>query len=94
MRISVAICDDLEEERLQMARLLKNYGRRKGVAWEIELLESGAAFLDLFRPGRWDIILMDIYMDGPDGMEAARRLRAQDSECALLFVTTLSLIHI
>ena len=59
MRISVAICDDLEEERLQMARLLKNYGRRKGVAWEIELLESGAAFLDLFRPGRWDIILMD-----------------------------------
>lgn len=88
MRISVAICDDLEEERLQMARLLKNYGRRKGVAWEIELLESGAAFLDLFRPGRWDIILMDIYMDGPDGMEAARRLRAQDSECALLFVTT------
>ena len=88
MRITVAICDDLEEERLQMARLLKNYGRRKGVAWEIELLESGAAFLDLFRPGRWDIILMDIYMDGPDGMEAARRLRAQDSECALLFVTT------
>ena len=61
MRITVAICDDLEEERLQMARLLKNYGRRKGVAWEIELLESGAAFLDLFRPGRWDIILMAIY---------------------------------
>ena len=31
--ISVAICDDFEEERRQMARLLKNYGRRKGVAW-------------------------------------------------------------
>ena len=31
---------------------------------------------------------MDIYMDGPGRMEAARRLRAQDSECALLFVTT------
>ena len=71
MKISVAVCDDLEEERLQMARMLKNYGRRNGVSWNIELLESGDAFLEVFQPGRWDIVLMDIYMDGLNGMEAA-----------------------
>ena len=52
MKISVAVCDDLEEERLQMARMLKNYGRRNGVSWNIELLESGDAFLEVFQPGR------------------------------------------
>ncbi|HIX10442.1 LytR/AlgR family response regulator transcription factor [Agathobaculum sp.] len=88
MKISVAVCDDLEEERLQMARMLKNYGRRNGVSWNIELLESGDAFLEVFQPGRWDIVLMDIYMDGLNGMEAARRLRVRDSECTLIFVTT------
>lgn len=88
MKLSVAICDDLEEERVQIVRLLQNYGRRHDVEFTVEPFESGAAFLSALQPGRWDIALLDIYMPGLDGIETARRLREQDSECLLIFFTT------
>lgn len=88
MKLSVAICDDLEEERVQIVRLMQNYSRRHGIEWTIELFDSGAAFLTAMQPGRWDIVLLDIYMPGMNGVETARRLREQDSECLLIFFTT------
>ena len=92
MKVSIAVCDDLEEERLQLIRMMQNYGRRHSVEFAMETFSGGAALLDAYRPGRWDFVLLDIYMPGQDGIEVARRLREQDSECILIFVTT-SLEH-
>lgn len=44
------------------------------------LLESGCAF---------DVIFLDIQMDGPDGMETARALRQRGNRSLLIFVTVL-----
>ena len=92
MKVSIAVCDDLEEERLQLIRMMQNYGRRHSVEFAMETFSGGAALLDAYRSGRWDFVLLDIYMPGQDGIEVARRLREQDSECILIFVTT-SLEH-
>ena len=92
MKISVAVCDDLEEERLQLIRQLQHYGRRHGLEFGIEPFASGSALAAAARPGRWDIVLLDIYMPDRSGIETARRLREQDSDCVLIFVTT-SLEH-
>ena len=92
MKVSIAVCDDLEEERLQLIRMMQNYGRRHSVEFAMETFSGGTALLDAYRSGRWDFVLLDIYMPGQDGIEVARRLREQDSECILIFVTT-SLEH-
>ncbi len=92
MRISIAVCDDLEEERLQIVRHLQQYERHHDMEFAIETFGSGEAFVNALHRGRWDIVMLDIYMAGMDGIEAARRLREKDRECILIFVTT-SLEH-
>ncbi len=87
MYLTVAICDDLEEERLRLFRMLQSYSQRKGIDWHIELYESGNHFASSVGPGRWDMVLLDIHMDGINGIEAAERLRSKDRSCILIFVT-------
>lgn len=88
MKISVAICDDLKEYCVHNVRLLKNYGQRNRISFQFELFESGQALIDALQPGRWDIVLLDIFMPELDGIETARRLRQKDQTCSLVFVTT------
>ena len=80
----IAICDDLEEQRKTMFALWEQVptppactpcGRSE------ELLEA-------FRPGRFDLLLVDIYMDGMSGVEAVQRIRAVDETIPIAFTTT------
>ena len=84
MHISVMICDDLEEERAAMARMVDSYGRRHGLAIQIEGAAGGEELLAQWAPGRWDLVFLDIFMPGLSGVETARRLRAADRTCALV----------
>lgn len=51
------------------------------------LFNSGESFLETFQKGLYDIIFLDIYMDGMTGMDTARRIRTLDQECRLIFIT-------
>ncbi len=53
-----------------------------------DIYESGEGLLSHFSKGSYDIIFLDIFMDGIDGMETARRIRKADSECRLVFITS------
>lgn len=88
MRVSVAVCDDLEEERITLARMIRQYGEAHSLALELETAASGEELLARFRPRRWDVVFLDIYMGAMSGVEAAGRLRAADRDCAVVFATT------
>ncbi|MGE4533539.1 response regulator [Halomonas sp.] len=45
---------------------------------EVTTATSGAEALALQASGRFDLVLMDIFMEGMDGMEASRRWREQE----------------
>lgn len=51
------------------------------------LFQSGEALMAGFSEGLYDIVFLDIYMDGMTGMEAARKIREKDAACRLIFTT-------
>ena len=58
--LSIAICEDTESDR----NLLQNQLAESGFAVEYESFSSGEELLLAFLPGKYDVIFLDIYMDG------------------------------
>ena len=82
--IRVAICDDLPGERDTLLDLLN----RSPVETKSTLFGSGEELLGAFRPGKFDLLLMDIYMDGMTGVEAVQKIREMDKAIPIAFTTT------
>lgn len=89
LKLSIAICDDLTEERIQLAKLVYQYGKQHKLHLHIRLFSSGEELLNLFsKPGQFQIIFLDIYMPGHSGIDTARRIRTFDFHVPILFATT------
>ena len=58
--LNLAICDDLPEEREALLALLE----QAPIATNCTQFGSSEELLEAFRPGKFDLLLMDIYMDG------------------------------
>ena len=86
--LEIAVVDDLEQDRERLIRVILSYARRRGLPWQVTGFPSGETILSGLTPGRFSIVFLDILMDGMDGMETARRLRAIDPDVLLVFVTT------
>lgn len=83
--MKLAICDDNEKERLEVAQIIK----RHRPAWRCECFESGEALLDSYENGAmYDLVFLDIYMKLLNGLETAKALRRHDTHAALVFLTT------
>lgn len=84
-----AIIDDRAEDRAMLHRELDTILRERGYSVEgIDLFSGGEEFLALFRGGRYDLVFLDIYMEGINGIQTAREIRRTDKNVRLIFVTT------
>lgn len=63
------------------------YMNERRLPCRVEAFSSGAALLT--RAPDFDLILLDIRMEGLDGMETARRLRQEEYRGLVIFVTAL-----
>lgn len=87
--LQIAICDDLEEERVILSRLLRNYARRQGLSLQVHFFVSGEELLQsVRRANACQVLFLDIYMPGISGVETARRLRAAGYGASIVFATT------
>ena len=84
----IAIVDDIASEREELRSRLLVQLDRLFLNAEIFEYESGEAFLDAAGSEPFSMVFLDIYMDGISGVETARRLRAFDTDCILVFTTT------
>lgn len=85
----MAVCDDLEEERVQLARMVRSYAQRRGLSMELRLFASGNELLDAARrPDFCHVLFLDIFMPGLSGLDAARQLRAAGCMASIVFATT------
>lgn len=87
--MKIAIIDDEPKELRLLASLMKQqlsaFGYTENV---IDYFYSGEEFLAAFRPGRYELILLDIYMGRMSGIDTARKIRKQDPEVFLVFSTS------
>ena len=85
----IAVVDDLPEERDRLNDYLRRFAAERKLTLQVSDFDSGERFLSAFDHN-FDIVLLDIEMQGIDGMETARRLRERDDKVCLLFVTYLA----
>ena len=63
--LRIAICDDRPEEREKLLCLLK----QTLILTVSTQFGSSEELLEVFRPGDFDLLLMDIYMNGMTGVK-------------------------
>ena len=85
----IAIVEDELEFRQQLQEYLKQYEQENGVSFQISMFEDGADILENYE-NKYDIILLDIEMPKVNGMDAAEKIREQDEDVVLMFITNMA----
>lgn len=86
--MNIAIVDDEQIYIDEIAALCRQFETEYDTPVTISSFSGGQAFLDAFQPDAWQVVFMDIFMEGMNGMETARRLRELDRHCFLIFLTS------
>ena len=87
MPIRIAICDDAREDIKLLANALHTYDP----SFEINTYTDGEMLIGefLYSPSAVaDILFLDIYMPGIDGVEAAQRIRRERKDLKIIFLSS------
>lgn len=86
----IAIVDDRSDDRKRLLDSVNRWAANNGVPLTPlpATFESGEALLSGFAKDQYDVIFLDIYMDGMTGMETARAIREVDRVVRIIFITT------
>lgn len=88
MKWRVALVDDEAIQLELLQKMLRAYGKEHNIIFQFLTFDSSEAFLFHFEEDKAiDLLILDIEMGKMNGMELAKRLRAQNHEVKLLFVT-------
>ncbi len=83
MGLNIAICDDEKVIREQ----IKELAEKEMPCVCAGLYETGDELLAAEK--QFDIVFLDIQMEGTDGIETAKRLRERDEDTILIFITSI-----
>lgn len=87
MHITIALCDDDAEQIKNLRKMLGEWSSDKPFAVDILEYESGEQFLFEYPDEPCDLLLLDIEMNGINGMELAKRLRGNGNMLPVIFIT-------
>lgn len=85
--MNIAIVEDHPEERQHLHAMLEQYCAVRNITADIQSFTSGDELLKILKPGMFQCVFLDIYMEGTDGMETARIIYKMDPACRLIFAT-------
>lgn len=82
----IAIVDDEKNQIQKIERIVSQFFNEKDIKITIDTFSSGEELLK--KDFSYDIIFMDIMMDGIDGIETAQRFRVNHKNSALFYITS------
>lgn len=85
----IAIVEDEVEYAGLLKKYLNKFGQEKNVEFQTRCFTNAISLLDNYKAD-YDLIFMDINMPFLNGMDAAHKLRALDSDVLLIFITNLA----
>lgn len=86
--MKIALVDDDQECLNEMTQLCNSFGNVIGCTMETIPFGSSEAFLKAFEISSFDLVFMDVYMEGMDGVAAALEIRSHDNNCLIVFLTS------
>ncbi len=86
--IKIAVVDDENDQIEQIAEIVSDFFSQREIEIEIDRFSDGEKLLE--KDEFYDIIFLDIQMDGMDGIETASCLRKKDKKTALIYISNYS----
>ena len=90
--MKIAIIDDNPQEFELYNDSIQKWMQLHSLLSPTDFFTSGEDFLKDFKPGKYSLLFMDIYMGELNGIETARKVRELDVNCLIIFLTA-SLEH-
>ena len=88
MEYRVAICDDEAAQLTYLSDQVRGWARQDGNSVRLSLFPSGEAFWFQYEQEKdFDLLLLDIEMGKISGVELARRIRRENADVQILFIT-------
>ena len=88
MEMRIAICDDRAEQTQYIKFIVAKWAEENHVNIQSDMFESAEKLkLELSENEKFDILLLDIEMNGQNGMEFARELRSFGDKVTIIFIT-------
>ena len=90
MLINLAICDDETKFCDKLENILIAISEQENIQIDIDVYLSGSKLLNKIQEDQicYDIIFLDIEMEGMNGLETAQEIRKQDEITMLIYVTS------
>lgn len=86
--LKIAICDDIEKDRIQIANMAEDILQDMQVSSSIVGYEDASSLLaDIQNGSEFQILLLDVMMDEMDGMELAAELRKRGNNTNIIFIS-------
>lgn len=89
MRLRIAICDDEQNQIEYIQSAVLSWAETASHSCEISSFPSSEAFLFEYSEHRdFDILLLDVEMNGMNGVDLAKQLRHEGNRAEIIFITS------
>lgn len=84
----IAVCDDVPVYVEQLKKYIERWSAGRGIHVQLATFQNGEEVLfDLEAEGDFSAVFMDILFYGMDGIEAAVRIREQNPQTSIVFIS-------
>lgn len=86
--MKLAIVEDEKEDKTLLVEMAGRWAKEQECSLDITSYNCGESFLTEYIPGMFDLIFMDIFMSGMNGIETVKQLRQKDNQALIVFLTS------